>query len=88
MRLFLWGMLTMATAVAALCFLRYWCSTRDRLFGFFALAFALMSANWATNLWIAPEREAYEYRIYLVRLVAFALIVIGIIDKNRRSARL
>ena len=87
MRLFLWGVLTMATAVAALFFLRYWRRSGDRLFAFFALSFALMSANWASHLWVAPDRAPYEFRIYWVRLLAFAIIVIGIIDKNRRSAR-
>jgi hypothetical protein len=87
MRLFLWGVLTMATAVAALFFLRYFRRTGDRLFGFFAFSFALMSANWASHVWITPAQAPYAFRIYLVRLLAFALIVVGIIDKNRRSAR-
>lgn len=87
MRLFLWGMLTMATAVAALLFLRYFRRTGDRLFAIFALSFALMSANWGSHLWLTPGREAFEFRIYLVRLLAFVLIAVGIIDKNRRSAR-
>lgn len=86
MRLFLWGMLTMAAAVAALFFMRYWRRTHDRLFCFFGLAFALMSANWASLILTAPQREPYEFHVYVVRLVAFGLIVAGIVDKNRRGA--
>lgn len=87
MRSFIFGLLTMASAVSALFFLRYWSRTRDRLFGFFALAFGVMAANWATQLGIRPELEASEYRVYVVRFIAFMLIIIGIIDKNRRSNR-
>jgi len=87
MRPFLWGVLAMASAAVALFFLRYWKNTRDRLFGFFAVAFALMAANWANHLGIDPQREVQEYRVYIVRFIAFSIILIGIVDKNRRSRR-
>jgi len=87
MHSFMLGLLTMASAVAALFFLRYWSRTRDRLFAFFALAFAVLAVNWTSHLGIRPELEPSAYRIYLVRLIVFAIIVVGIIDKNRRSSR-
>lgn len=87
MRPFLLGMLTMASAAIALFFLRYWRNTRDRLFAFFALAFALMAANWFNHLGITAQQEAQEYRVYLIRFIAFSIILIGIIDKNRRGNR-
>ena len=87
MKGFILGLLAMGSAVSALFFLRYWSRTRDRLFGFFALAFAVMAFNWANHLGIRPELEATEYRLYAVRLIAFMIIVVGIIDKNRRSSR-
>jgi predicted membrane-bound spermidine synthase len=87
MRPFLWGMLTMASATVALFFLRYWSRTRDRLFGFFALAFAVMAANWANHIGLSVQSEAREYRVYIIRFVAFLIIIVGIIDKNRRSRR-
>jgi hypothetical protein len=87
MRQFLWGMLTMACIVAGLFFLRYWQASRDRLFAFFASAFAAMSISWAALAAASPSFEARHY-IYLIRLLAFAIIIIGILDKNRRPGSL
>ena len=89
MKLFMWGVLAMASLVAALFFLRYWRESRDRLFVFFALAFAGLAANW-TGLAIIdqPTDEAQQKYAYVVRLVAFLVLIIGIFDKNRRSGRL
>ena len=74
------GALAMAYFVAALFFLRFWSATRDRLFGFFAAAFFLLAAQriilpYAPEAWISP--------LYVVRLLAFVLIIVAIIDKNR-----
>jgi len=81
---YLWGMLTMATSMAAVFFLRYWRIGRERLFLFLAFAFVALSASWAA---LAMVRPSYEHRsvVYLLRLLAFAAIMIGIADKNRRS---
>ena len=89
MKVFIWGVLAMASLVAALFFLRYWRDTRERLFGFFALAFAGLAANW-TGLAIIdhPANEARQEYAYDVRLVAFLILIIAIIDKNRRSGAL
>lgn len=82
MKQFCWGMLTLACMVAALFFLRYWRVSRDRLFAFFAVAFVLLGANWVALSVIDPAFEAPHF-IYLIRLAAFVLITIGIVDKNR-----
>ncbi|MGA7538784.1 MAG: DUF5985 family protein [Steroidobacteraceae bacterium] len=89
MRIFMWGVLAMASLSAALFFLRFWRESRERLFGFFALAFALLAANW-TGLAIIdhPTDEVRQEYGYIVRLVAFVILLIGIFDKNRRSGRL
>lgn len=87
MRTFLWGALTMACAVIALYFLRYWRTSRDRLFAFFGVAFAIMALNWMSIALIDPMVEGRHY-VYFFRLAAFLLIIIGIVDKNRRSGRL
>jgi Family of unknown function (DUF5985) len=81
---YLWGMLTMATLMAALFFLRYWRIGRERLFLFLSFAFVALSASWVA---LALIRPSYEHRsvVYLLRLLAFAAIMIGIADKNRRS---
>lgn len=89
MRTFMWGVLAMSSAVAALFFVRFWRASRERLFAFFALAFAGLAANWIGLAIIDhPTDEAQQEYAYVVRLVAFVILIIGIIDKNRRSGRL
>lgn len=89
MKIYAWGLLTMASLVAALFFLRFWRETRDRLFAFFSLAFLGLGATWLGLAIINhPADEAQQEYAYVVRLVAFVILIIGIIDKNRRSGRL
>ena len=78
----LWSMTAMACLGVAVCFLRFWRQTADRLFLLFALAFALFGAN---TLLLAAINPAHESRhlIYLIRLAAFLVIILAIIDKNR-----
>ncbi len=79
---FLLGVLFALHGVAAGFFLRFWRETGDRLFAAFAAAFALFALNQAAFvLW--GEDEAVT-GLYLVRLLGFVLILIGILDKNRR----
>jgi hypothetical protein len=78
----LWSMTAMACAGVAVCFLRFWRQTTDRLFLLFALAFALFGANLLLLAAINPAHES-RHLIYLIRLAAFLLIIIAIVDKNR-----
>jgi hypothetical protein len=79
---FVMGAIAMASWVAGLFFLRFWRDTHDRLFAIFAAAFFLLGA---TRLALASAMTTIETHTYLywVRLVAFALILLAIIDKNR-----
>jgi hypothetical protein len=79
---FLLGTLVMATFVAGLFFLRFWRRTHDRLFAMFAVAFWLMGLNWL--LLATVPRDEVDTALYAIRLVAFVLILVAIIDKNRR----
>jgi len=86
MRTFTWGALAMASLIAALFFLRYWRDSRERLFAFFSLAFVGMAVNWTVLAIIDhPVDEAQQVRAYVIRLIAFVILIVGIIDKNRRS---
>jgi Family of unknown function (DUF5985) len=80
---FLMGAIAMASAVAALFFLRFWRDTGDRLFGIFAASFLLLGI---TRIGLALSRTQLEGQThwYWVRLAAFLLILIAIVDKNRR----
>jgi hypothetical protein len=82
---FLFGVLTALAMTASLFFLRYWSAARDRFFGFFAVAFAALAANWALMIGRDP-RDEYTPYFYLLRLFAFLLILAAIVDKNRRSS--
>lgn len=84
MKQFLWGALTMASAVAAVFFLRYWRMTHDRLFAFFSIAFIVLALNWLALAIVDPNMET-RHILYILRLVAFVLIIVGIVDKNRRG---
>ena len=76
------GALAMGFAVAGLFFLRFWRKTRDRLFALFALAFFVMAAN-RIELARSVTRDTWGDRLYWVRFVAFTLILVAILDKNR-----
>ena len=82
MRQFCWGVLAMASLAAGLFFVRYWKVTGERLFAFFAMAFAMLSINYVVLEAVEPAFEA-RHLIYLIRLAGFLLIIAGIVDKNR-----
>jgi hypothetical protein len=78
---FLSGFLTACYAIAALFFLKFWSQSRDRLFGFFAVGFALLAVQRALLPLVHPVEV-----LYALRLVAFLLIVAAIVEKNRATA--
>lgn len=80
---FLNGAIAMGCWVAGLFFVRFWRETKDRLFGFFAAAFWVLAAERVGLLYAGPD-EAARGTVYLARLVGFLLIILGIVDKNRR----
>lgn len=76
------GAIATASLVIALFFLRYWRSTGDRFFLFFALSFTIdgLDRLFFSSTGLADaEHPAY----YLIRLFAYGLIVFAIFDKNR-----
>ena len=76
------GAIAMASMVAALFFLRFWRSTGDRFFLFFALSFFIDGINRAVlGPAVQTTDEAPAY--YLVRLLSYGLILYAILDKNR-----
>ena len=77
------GALTMGYLVVAVFFLRFWSSSRDRLFGLFSFAFLLLAFQ---RVAITLTRDAMEDQtvFYLLRLAAFVVIIVAIVDKNRR----
>lgn len=81
------GALIMGYTLAGLFFLKFWKNTGDRLFAIFASAFWVLGVQ---RIALAVTTTASENATYLygLRLVAFILILLAIIDKNRsRQAR-
>ena len=78
------GAISTAAMVAALFFLRYWRATRDRFFLFFAISFALESVS-RFLIGVLGGTGDETPAFYLLRLAAYALILVAIIDKNRRA---
>jgi len=79
-----------ATALACwaigLFFTRFWLQSRDRLFASFAVAFFVFGAN-RVLLTVLDEQNEGRTVVYLVRFLAFAVIALGVLDKNRASRR-
>ena len=82
---FLAGAIAMGFAIAALMFLKFWHRTREGLFLAFSGSFLLLSINHAMlSLTRVPLEERTS--LYLVRLVAFLLIIGARWHQNRRRS--
>lgn len=79
---FLLGVIVTASLTVALFFLKFWRRTRDPLFMAFAAAFTIEGLNRLTYLSLESPNEGSP-GIYAVRLLAFLLILIAIVRKNR-----
>ncbi|MGN2247320.1 DUF5985 family protein [Frateuria sp. GZRR35] len=80
---FLSGAVTFGFAIVGLFFLRFWRRTGDKLFLAFSLAFGLLGV---AQVLIAVTNVYVENRsfAYLIRLAAFAIIIVAIGRKNRK----
>lgn len=83
---FLQAVAATAAFVNGVFFWRFWQESRDQLFAMFALAFWLLSASWAILAVFNPTGESLPY-VYAVRLLAFLLLISGIVQKNRHQER-
>jgi hypothetical protein len=78
------GIIVTASLTAGAFFLRFWRQTRDPLFLAFAAAFIIEGLNRISFLFVDRPNEGSP-AIYLVRLIAFLLILAAIIRKNSKS---
>ena len=79
------GAIVMGYGVAGLFFLRFWRETHDRLFVIFAGAFWLLGVQ-RLLLVFSHDMVEDDTPLYLLRLLAFLLILGAIVDKNRSSS--
>jgi hypothetical protein len=75
------GAIAMASIVIALFFLRFWRDARDRFFLYFALSFLIEGAHRLFSTYLLASREDSPLH-YLIRLVAYGLILWAILEKN------
>lgn len=78
------GAMTMGYVVVGLFFLRFWSKTRDRLFALFSAAFFVLAVQ-RLALVLTADIIQDDTVFYVVRLLAYALILAAIVDKNRSS---
>jgi hypothetical protein len=86
MKTLLLGAIGMAAVVIAMFFTRYWRTTRDRLYLFFAASFAVQGLD-RFILGLYGDSLEDQAMIYLLRLISYLLIIIAIVDKNRSTSR-
>jgi uncharacterized membrane protein HdeD (DUF308 family) len=78
---FLLGVIVTASLTAGLFFLRFWRQTHDLLFLAFGAAFLIEGVNRIVFLFLDAPNEGHP-SVYLVRLLAFGLILAGIVYKR------
>ncbi len=79
---FLSGAAAFGYFACGLFFLRFWRRTREQLFLAFSLAFALLGVG-QTVIVLAQMPTEEKGALYLIRLLAFVLILVAIYRKNR-----
>jgi hypothetical protein len=89
---FLSGASMVSFAACGIFFMKFWRASNDRFFLFFGCAVWLLGAERVVLLATRefsniPQEGLIEATswVYLIRLFAFALILIAIVEKNRKS---
>ncbi len=83
MTVFAYGVIAAGYLIAGVFFLRFWSKTRESLLLIFACAFCLLAISQTLLGLLDLDREEQSW-IYLIRLLAFSLIIIGIASVNMR----
>ncbi|MGH7181894.1 MAG: DUF5985 family protein [Nitrospiraceae bacterium] len=78
------GGLILGCLVASLFFLRFFKMTRDKLFLYVSLSFLTLAVSHVL-LAIGTISSEEDPAVYLVRLVAYGLIIFAIVDKNLKK---
>ena len=77
------GGIATASLIAGLFFFRFWRTTRDRFFLWFALSFLIEGINRFSLYAFAGLNDSSPI-YYVIRLVAYGLIVWAILEKNMK----
>ena len=77
------GGAALASFAIALAFFRFWRTSQDRLFLAFGVAFCIFGAN--RVILALSDRDSEDLLpVYGLRLAAFVVIILAIVDRNRR----
>ena len=79
------GALVMASFAIGLRFVKYWRLSKDRFFIWFAAAFWAFGLGWLIRA-VDPGVSEHAHWVYLPRLLGYVIIIVAILDKNRRTA--
>jgi uncharacterized membrane protein HdeD (DUF308 family) len=82
---FLLGVIAFSSLVAGIFFLKFWRRTQDSLFLSFGIAFLIEALNRIVTLQDARMNEGHPWH-YLVRLIAFVIILAAILRKNYEAS--
>ena len=78
---FMLGAVTVASILAGLFFLKFWRKSRDRFFLYFALSFWIEGLGRVHEALSESQRQDVPV-YYLIRLLAYGLILFAIVEKN------
>lgn len=82
---FIHGAITMAFFSTSVFFFRFWRQTADRLFFLFGAAFVVLAVERAVLASVHISTGETIPAVYLLRLIAFILIIFAVVDRNRRE---
>jgi hypothetical protein len=77
------GAIAACSFIAALFFLRFWKTTKDKFFLFFALSFLIEGANRVSLVAFFDLMEGSPI-YYFIRFISYAFIIFAIMEKNKR----
>lgn len=82
LRSFICGAMMMTCLAIGMFFFRFWKQTGDRLFMIFGVAFLFLGVE-RLILALQDTKDETSPSVFLIRLVAFIVIIGAIVDKNR-----
>ncbi len=80
---YMYGAISLGCGVIAMFFVRYYLLARDELFLWFAGSFAVLGLQW--TLLTFGRGSEHAHLLYILRLLAFLMILVAILRKNRVS---
>lgn len=78
------GAIATSCLVIGLFFLRFWKTTHDRFFLFFALSFLIEGTN-RVSLYLFFDLKEFSPIYYVIRLISYGFIIVAILEKNKRQ---